>query len=102
MVSRIVTARGAQSLTWDVENRMTGVTGSASFVYDGNGFRVKKTESGQTIVTLSSSDEAAFRRALRQLIDTYRCPRNTPGRWGSNERGEEIAQELMEAFDGWD
>ena len=56
----------------------------------------------QSIVTLSSDDEVTFRRALRELIDTYRYPRNTPARWGSNERGEEIAKELAEEFDGWD
>lgn len=56
----------------------------------------------QTIVTLSSDNEAAFRRALREIIDTYRCPRNTPARWGSNERGEEIYKELADASDGWD
>ncbi len=45
-----MTTRGAQTITWDVENRVTSVTGGASFVYDGDGNRVKKTEGGQTIV----------------------------------------------------
>jgi RHS repeat-associated protein len=52
--------------TWDVENRLTGVSGGASFVYDGDGNRVKsrfikiirdfesrdsqKTEGGETIL----------------------------------------------------
>jgi len=45
-----MTNRGAQALTWDVENRLTGVTGSAAFVYDGDGKRVKKTEGGVTTV----------------------------------------------------
>ncbi len=44
-----MTARGAQSLTWDVENRPTAIAGS-TFVYDGDGKRVKKTEGGQTTV----------------------------------------------------
>jgi len=37
---------------WDAENRLTGITGgaSATYVYDGNGFRVKKTEGSQTIL----------------------------------------------------
>jgi RHS repeat-associated protein len=38
---------------WDVENRLTDVTKdgvSGSFVYDGDGNRVKKTEGGQTTV----------------------------------------------------
>ncbi len=45
-----MTNRGAQALTWDVENRLTGVTGSAAFIYDGDGKRVKKTEGGITTV----------------------------------------------------
>jgi RHS repeat-associated protein len=45
-----MTARGSQTLTWDVENRLVTVSGGASFVYDGDGNRVKKTEGGQTTV----------------------------------------------------
>jgi RHS repeat-associated protein len=45
-----MTARGSQTLTWDVENRLTAVSGGASFVYDGDGNRVKKTEGGVTTV----------------------------------------------------
>jgi len=33
-----------------VANRLTGVTGSAAFVYDGDGKRVKKTENNQTTI----------------------------------------------------
>jgi RHS repeat-associated protein len=42
--------RGSQTLTWDVENRVTAVTGGASFLYNGDGNRVKKTENGETIL----------------------------------------------------
>ncbi|MBI4311288.1 MAG: hypothetical protein HY681_05835 [Chloroflexi bacterium] len=45
-----MTARGTQTLTWNMENRLSGVSGGASFVYDGDGVRVKKTEGGQTTV----------------------------------------------------
>ncbi len=45
-----MTTPGAQTLTWDVENRLTAVSGGVSYVYDGNGFRVKKTENGVTIL----------------------------------------------------
>jgi RHS repeat-associated protein len=48
-----MTTRGAQTITWDVENRPLTVTGGASFVYDGDGNRVKKTEGGQTVLYLS-------------------------------------------------
>jgi YD repeat-containing protein len=40
-----------QTLTWDVENRLISVTQNSTtttFVYDGDGNRVKKTEGGQT------------------------------------------------------
>jgi RHS repeat-associated protein len=45
-----MTTRGSQTITWDVENRPGTVTGGASFVYDGDGNRVKKTEGGQDIL----------------------------------------------------
>jgi RHS repeat-associated protein len=45
-----MTARGSQTLTWDLENRLTAVSGGASFVYDGDGNRVKKTENGETVI----------------------------------------------------
>ncbi|MBI4334473.1 MAG: RHS repeat-associated core domain-containing protein [Chloroflexi bacterium] len=37
------------TLTWDIQNRLTAVTGGVSYVYDGDGFRVKKIENGVTI-----------------------------------------------------
>ena len=42
-----------RTITWDVENRVVAVTGGASFVYDGDGNRVKKTEGGQTILYIN-------------------------------------------------
>jgi len=48
-----MTARGAQTITWDVENRPLTVTGGATFVYDGDGNRVKKTEGGQTVLYIN-------------------------------------------------
>jgi RHS repeat-associated protein len=39
--------------TWDVENRLIAVSGGASFVYDGDGNRIKKTESGETILYIN-------------------------------------------------
>jgi phage gp45-like len=50
LVGGNMTTRGTQTITWDVENRVTAVTGGASFVYDGDGNRVKKTENGETIL----------------------------------------------------
>jgi RHS repeat-associated protein len=44
-----MTDRDGQSISWDVENRPVSI-GSATFVYDGNGNRVKKTEGGETIL----------------------------------------------------
>ena len=45
--------RDGQTITWDVENRLITVSGGASFVYDGNGNRVKKTENGETILYIN-------------------------------------------------
>jgi RHS repeat-associated protein len=48
-----MTTRGSQTLTWDVENRVMSVNGGASFVYDGDGKRIKKTENGETILYIN-------------------------------------------------
>jgi hypothetical protein len=48
-----MTNRGSQTLTWDVENRLIEVSGGASFVYDGDGNRVKKTEGGETTLCVN-------------------------------------------------
>jgi YD repeat-containing protein len=40
-----MTGRGAQGLTWDVENRPTAI-GTESYVYDGDGNRISKTVGG--------------------------------------------------------
>jgi len=47
--------RGSQMLTWDVENKLIAVSdnGTAQFVYDGCGNRVKKTEGGETILYIN-------------------------------------------------
>ncbi len=44
------------TLTYDAENRLTGVSGgaTASFVYDGDGRRVKTTVNGVTSAALQS------------------------------------------------
>ncbi|MBI4188785.1 MAG: RHS repeat-associated core domain-containing protein [Chloroflexi bacterium] len=46
-------ARGSDNITWDVENRPVSITtgnSTATFVYDGDGNRVKKVENGETIL----------------------------------------------------
>jgi RHS repeat-associated protein len=48
--------RGSQTLTWDVENRPVSVTSgnaTSTFVYDGDGRRVKKIENGETILYIN-------------------------------------------------
>jgi hypothetical protein len=40
---------GAGDTAWNVENRPTAI-GSSTFVYDGDGQRVKKVEGGQAII----------------------------------------------------
>jgi RHS repeat-associated protein len=52
--------RGTQTITWDVENRPVSVTSgnvTSTFVYDGDGNRVKKTEGGQTILYINGCYE---------------------------------------------
>ncbi len=51
-----MTVRGSQSIVWDVENRPVSITSdnnTSSFVYDGWGGRVKKTEGGQTTLYIN-------------------------------------------------
>ena len=48
-----LTDRGDQDLTWDYENRLLTVSGGASFIYDGDGNRVKKTEGGEEILYIN-------------------------------------------------
>ncbi|MFA4835693.1 MAG: RHS repeat-associated core domain-containing protein [Dehalococcoidia bacterium] len=46
-----MTDRNGQTITWDVENKPASVTtggSTATFVYDGDGNRIKKTEAGET------------------------------------------------------
>ena len=49
-----MTRRGDQTLSWNAENRLVSVAGpgtaSASFVYDGDGYRLLKTDAGETIL----------------------------------------------------
>ncbi|MFA5316025.1 MAG: RHS repeat-associated core domain-containing protein [Dehalococcoidales bacterium] len=48
-----MTVRGSDNITWDAENRPVTVSyngTSSTFVYDGDGTRVKKTENGETIL----------------------------------------------------
>ena len=48
-----MTTRGAQTITWDMENRPLTVSGGTSFVYDGDGNRVEQTSGGQTILYIN-------------------------------------------------
>lgn len=44
-----MTAAGSQTFTWNARNQLTATSGgSASFVYDGMGRRIKKVISGAT------------------------------------------------------
>ena len=55
----------------------------------------------QTVITVSSEDEASFRKAIRAIIDKYRAPRTTYGTWGSTDKGRLIVGELSDEDDGW-
>jgi RHS repeat-associated protein len=48
--------RGSQTIGWDAENRVVSVSYNGTettFVYDGDGSRVKKTENGETIIYIN-------------------------------------------------
>jgi len=58
-------------------------------------------EVSQDIITVSSINEVAFRKAIRALIKLYRAPRTVYGTWGSTEKGAYIISELCDEDDGW-
>ncbi|MFC1953968.1 hypothetical protein ACFLU7_00215 [Chloroflexota bacterium] len=58
-------------------------------------------EISQTVVTVSTDEEEAFRQAIRALLKKYRAPRTTYGIWGSNEIGKRLLVELFDKEDGW-
>ena len=70
-----MTTRGSQTIVWDAENRVisviSGQTLIAEFNYDGDGNRVKKTESGQTVL----------------YINQYYEKVNHSMAWGETEQG---------------
>lgn len=55
----------------------------------------------QTVITVSSDEEAAFKETLRELFRIYRSPRPVYGTWGSSEKGKDIVDDLMDENDGW-
>jgi RHS repeat-associated protein len=63
-----MTTRGNQTIAWDVENRITSVTGGASFIYDGDSTRVKKTENGETILYVNKYYE---KNLTTGVVTTY-------------------------------
>ncbi|MBM4452857.1 MAG: hypothetical protein FJ024_10370 [Chloroflexi bacterium] len=58
-------------------------------------------EISQTVVTVATDNENAFRKAIRALIDKYGAPRTTFGAWGSTEKARQIVVELCDEDDGW-
>jgi RHS repeat-associated protein len=59
-----MTARGSQTITWNVENKPVSVGASATFVYDGDGTRVKKTEGGETVLYINKYYEKNLTTAV--------------------------------------
>jgi hypothetical protein len=58
-------------------------------------------EVSQDVISISSEDEKAFRKAVRAIIDLYRAPRTVFGTWGSSDNGAGIVSELCDENDGW-
>lgn len=82
------------------------VKGSGARVLPGN-ILVEETHGSpveaatQTVLTVTAESEDAFRRCVREVIDTYRGPVPIWGLWGSTERAELIVNELLDENDGW-
>jgi hypothetical protein len=55
----------------------------------------------QTVVAISAPTEQAFRKCLLKIINKYRAPRTVYSAWGSDERAQEIFEELANSWDGW-
>ncbi len=55
----------------------------------------------QTVVTVSASNEKAFRNAIMALFKKYRSPRTTQAYWGSTEKGKDIILDILDEYDGW-
>lgn len=58
-------------------------------------------DSTQTVIGIEATDESAFRRCVREIVDTYRGPVPIWGMWGSTKRAENIINELLDERDGW-
>ncbi len=58
-------------------------------------------ELSQSIVTVSTEDEEAFRGVVRALVKKYRAPRATYSTMGSDERARRMMAELFDEEDGW-
>ena len=74
--------RGSDNITWDAENRPVSITtgnSTATFVYDGDGNRVKKTEGGETVLyvnryyekNLITSEVTTYYYLGAQLVATH-------------------------------
>jgi hypothetical protein len=55
----------------------------------------------QDVITVASTKEAPFRKAVSELVRKYRAPRTVFGTMGSNERGKQIVAEICDEYDGW-
>ncbi len=55
----------------------------------------------QSVVTISTEDEEAFRAVVRALVKKYRAPHATYATVGSDERARRIMAELFDKEDGW-
>lgn len=58
-------------------------------------------EMTQTVVTVCSEIEEAFRKSVRDIIKMYRAPRFVMSLWGSTKEGKDIVMELADEDSGW-
>jgi hypothetical protein len=72
-LTKFVPGVGTQTRIFDAENRLVGVSGSAtaSFVYDGDGQRVKGTAGGTTTVNIGASFEWSGSTSTMKRLSSF-------------------------------
>lgn len=58
-------------------------------------------EISQFVITVTSQDEASFRKAIEELVKKYRAPRTVYATLGSSEQGKRLLSRIFDEYDGW-
>lgn len=98
-LNRIGQRHGATLSIQEIKGKNTRILPVNILVEETHGTPVE--EATQTVLTLSAGDTTAFRKAVREIIDTYRGPVPIWGLYGSSPQAEIIANEELDKNDGW-